>query len=426
MSHLTRRQFLSLAAIVGSCGYYVIKQETRKKVVIIGGGASGVIAAKYIRKANSSIDVTLIEQNKHYYTCFMSNEVLSGMRTMQSIKYNYEHVSREYGINMLYNTAIAIDPIAKTVRLQNGDSIAYDRLIVSPGIDFKWKSLKPYDTNIIPHAWKAGTQTVILRQQLEAMKNGETAIITVPPKPFRCPTAPYERASQIAYYFKHHKPKSKVLILDANATFSKQALFFEAWQKLYGYGTDKSIIEWHNVGTVQAVNIEKKRVTMGDFEDEYTGAVLNIIPPQTAGKIAIESGLTDNSGWCPIHPKTFESRLHKEIHVIGDACMAHPMPKSAHSANSQAKICAEAVISALQEKEMAKPSYNNTCYSIAGKEFAMSVTTIYHVNNEKIQVYKNATGQSPLNASVEYRKSEVAYAYSWYNNITQDMFNSTP
>jgi sulfide dehydrogenase [flavocytochrome c] flavoprotein subunit len=416
-------------AAAGMAGYYFIAPSTKKKVVIIGGGAGGAIAAKYIRKTDTTIDVTLIEQNKHYYTCFMSNEVLSGERSIDSIKYSYDNLSSQYGVNMVYDRAIGIDPAAKKVRLHGGETIAGERLIVSPGIDFRWEAIDGYDASLIekiPHAWKAGEQTIILRRQLEAMKDGGTVIVAPPPKPFRCPPAPYERASQIAHYLKHHKPKSKVLILDANQTFAKQALFIEGWKKLYGYDTDNSMIEWISSdqgGNIVSVDAEHMTVYAGEFEDEHTADVINIIPAQKAGRIAIESGLADDSGWCPINQKTFESTLHKDIHVIGDACIAGAMPKSGYSTNSQAKVCAQAVISALQDAKMVEPSFVNTCYSIVGKDFAISVTGIYRLKDGKIEVSQNASGVSPLEASDQYRKSEVVYAYSWYKNMTHDMFD---
>jgi sulfide dehydrogenase [flavocytochrome c] flavoprotein subunit len=432
MSNLNRRQFITVAtgsiAAASMVSFPFIAQAASKKVVIIGGGSGGAIAAKYIRLADPSIDVTLIEQNKYYYTCFMSNEVLSGERTIDSIRFSYDGL-KKYGINIIYSRAMEIDSVAKTVRLAGGEKVAFDKLIVSPGVELQWDAIEGYNAEVaekIPHAWKAGSQTVILRKQLEAMKDGGTVIISVPPKPFRCPPGPYERASQIANYFKHHKPKSKVLLFDANQAFSKQSLFTQGWEKMYGYGTDNSMIEWipyHEEGQVIGVNAKANAVIAGEFEDEYSADVINLIPPQTAAKIAIDSGLTNDSGWCPVNQKTFESSLHKDIHVIGDACMAGPMPKSAYAANTQAKVCAEAIVSELQGREMATPSYVNTCYSIVGDDFGISVAAIYNLENGKIVSVKDSGGISPIDASAQTRKYEVAYAHSWFNNITYEMFN---
>ncbi|WP_069470124.1 NAD(P)/FAD-dependent oxidoreductase [Candidatus Marithrix sp. Canyon 246] len=429
MSNFTRRQFITIAAAAASIvSIPFIVRGVSKKVLVIGGGSGGAIAAKYIRMADQNIDVTLIEQNKYYHTCFMSNEVLSGKRTIDSIKFSYDGLNK-YGINIIHSRAINIDPVAKKVRLAGGEEVAFDKLIVSPGIEFNWDAIEGYNAEIaekIPHAWKAGSQTVTLRKQLEQMKDGGSVIISIPAKPFRCPPGPYERASQIANYFKYHKPKSKVLLFDANQAFSKQALFTQGWEQMYGYGTDNSIIEWipsNSEGKVTGVNVKANAVIAGEFEDEYPADVLNIIPPQTAGKIAIDSGLTNDSGWCPVNQKTFESSLHKDIHVIGDACIASPMPKSAYAANTQAKVCAEAIVSELQEREMATPSYLNTCYSVVGDDFAISVAAIYRLENGKIVSIKGSGGLSALNASAATRKYEVAYAHSWFNNITYDMFN---
>ncbi|MCK5524126.1 MAG: FAD-dependent oxidoreductase [Thiomargarita sp.] len=429
MSKITRRHFLTMAtgaAIVGCTP--IIAPFAQKKVVIIGGGAGGAIAAKYIHKADPTIEVTLIEQNKHYFTCFMSNEVFGGSRTIDSIKFNYDGL-RQQGINVLYDRAIGIDPIAKKVELALGKKVDYDRLIVSPGIDFKWNTIEGYNESLIekmPHAWKAGSQTIILRKQLENMKNGGTVIIAVPPKPFRCPPAPYERASQIAYYLKHHKPKSKIVILDANNKFSKQALFTKGWEKLYGFGTDKSLIEWvplDDEGKVVGVDAKNMTVFAGEFENKHKAEVINLIPPQTGGQIVMNNGLTNEDGWCPINPRTFESTLQKDIHIIGDACISN-MPKSAYSANSQAKVCAKAVVAALQGKEMREePSYVTVCYSLLGKDYGISVAGVYRLQDGKIQAVKASKGVSPLNASAEYRKREFDYAHSWYNNLTFDMFN---
>ncbi len=432
MSNLSRRQFVTIAAgsvaAAAMVSFPFIARGANQKVVVIGGGSGGVIAAKYIRMADPTIDVTLIEQNKYYHTCFMSNEVLSGERTIDSIKFSYKGLNK-YGINFIYSRAINIDPVAKTIRLAGGEEVAFDKLIVSPGVEFKWDAIDGYNAEVaekIPHAWKAGSQTVTLRKQLEEMKDGGTVIISAPPKPFRCPPGPYERASQIANYFKHHKPKSKILLFDANQAFSKQGLFTQGWEKMYGYGTDNSMIEWipsHEEGEVVGVNVKANAVIAGEFEDEYSADVLNIIPPQTAAKIAIDSGLTNDSGWCPVNQKTFESSLHKDIYVIGDACIAGPMPKSAYAANTQAKVCAEAILSELQGREMATPSYVNTCYSVVGDDFGISVAAVYRLENGKIVSVKDSGGISPLDASAQTRKYEVAYAHSWFNNITDEMFN---
>ncbi len=427
MSNISRRSFLYMTTGATLVAYAPVIMAQTKKVVIIGGGVGGIIAAKEIRKADSTIEVTLIERNKYYHTGFMSNEVLSGDRTIDAIKFNYNRFHK-YGIKMVYNRAIGIDPAEKRVSLQGGGKIAYDRLIVSPGIDFQWDAIEGYDETVIdkiPHAWKAGSQTIILRKQLEAMKDGGTVIISVPRQPSSCPIAPYERASLIALYLKQYKSKSKVLILDAKSAIPQQESFIQGWEKLYGFGTDNSLIEWipaHDGGTVMSVEVDHKTVIAGEFEDEYTAEVINIIPPQIAGRIAKESGLVDESGWCPVNQKTFESRLQKDIYVIGDACITK-MPKSAYSANTQAKICAKAIVLAFRGiNEMPVKSHFNTCYSIVGKDFGISSAAVYRLEGDTIQVVQDADGISHHAESFEDRKREVVSARRWYKNITQELF----
>lgn len=432
MSQVTRRNFIKLStsvAVASMAGFPLLSFGANKQVVVIGGGAGGATAAKYLRMLDASIDVTLIEQNEFYHTCFMSNEVLGGERTLDSIKFDYKGLEKR-GIKVVKAKVTGIDADKKMVTVDGGKTFGYDRLIVSPGVEMKWGAIAGYDeaaSEIIPHAWKAGPQTALLRKQLEAMKDGGTVIVTAPADPYRCPPGPYERASLIASYLKEHKPKSKVIILDAKDTFSKQGLFMQGWKELYGYGTDKSLIEWRSVadqGKVVRVDAKAMAVYAGDMEDEHKAAVINVIPPQTAGKIAIDAGLANEAGWCPVDRKTFESKQRKEIHVIGDASDASKMPKSAYSANTQAKVCAAAVVAALQGKDMIEPAYSNTCYSIVGKDYGISVAAVYRLGADGvINSVEGSGGISPKDATAEHKKREVAYAHSWFSNITHDMFN---
>jgi sulfide dehydrogenase [flavocytochrome c] flavoprotein subunit len=377
---------------------------------------------------DASIEVTLVEQNPNYYTCFMSNEVIGGERTLDSIKFGYDGLKKQ-GINFVQSLATAIDPVKKTVTLADGKSIEFDKLVVSPGIDFKWDEIKGYSAEIaekIPHAWKAGPQTALLRKQLETMSDGGVVLISSPADPFRCPPGPYERASQIAMYLKQYKPKSKVIILDSKDKFAKQGLFTQGWKEMYGYGTDNSLIEWvsaANQGSVSRIDAATMTVYAGELEDEHKGDVLNIIPPQQAGKIAVAGDLVDEKGWCPVDRKTFESTKHKDIYVIGDACDASKMPKSAYSANSQAKVCAAAVIATLDGQTVGTPAYINTCYSVVGHDYGISVAAIYRLGSDGvITPVEGSGGMTPDDASAEDKKREVVYAHSWFNNITQDMF----
>jgi sulfide dehydrogenase [flavocytochrome c] flavoprotein chain len=314
---ISRRGFIQTtgaAAAVSMLGLPHVAQAAGKKVVVVGGGTGGATAAKYIRMMDPSIEVTLIEANKDYHTCYMSNEVLSGDRTLDSIKFGYDGLAK-HGVKVVNDTVTGIDAAAKKVTTAGGQSFDFDRCIVSPGVDFKWDAIEGYSeaaSETIPHAWKAGPQTALLRKQLEEMPDGGTVVIAAPKDPFRCPPGPYERASQIAMYLSQHKPKSKVIILDAKSKFSKQGLFVAAWKKFYGYETDKALIEWRGEAQeaqVVKVDVATKTVTT-KFGDEIKADVLNIIPEQKAGKIAFDAGLVNDKGWCPVDLRSFESSLH--------------------------------------------------------------------------------------------------------------------
>jgi len=431
MNKFSRRDFMKASATAAAvAGFPAIALGAGKKVVVVGGGTGGATAAKYIRMLDPSVEVTLIEQNKHYFTCYMSNEVLSGERGMDDIKHGYEGL-KKHGVNVVHDTVTAIDPDKKMVMTKGGGKFAYDRAVLSPGIDFKWETIEGYDAKVaekIPHAYKAGPQTATLRKQLEAMKDGGTVIIAPPPNPFRCPPGPYERASQIAMYLKAKKPKSKIVILDPKPKFSKFGLFKQGWKDLYGFGTANSLIEWHGtteteVHGVAEVDAAAMTVTTGSL-NTVKGDVINIIPAQKAGKVAFMAGVTEGD-WCPVNKKTFESTKQKGIHVIGDASIASKMPKSGYSANSQAKVCAAAVVGMLGGKaDGGTPSYVNTCYSIVGKDYGISVAAVYRLNEAEnlIAKVKGSGGLTPMDASAEARRREVEYAYSWYNNITKDIF----
>ena len=426
---ITRRGFVQAAGAataVGLVGMPHIALGSTKKVVVVGGGTGGATAAKYLKRADPSIDVTLIEADEHYYTCYMSNEVLSGERTMESIMFGYTGLAG-HGINVVHDMVTGIDGEKKVVKTKSGKSYAFDRCIVSPGVDYKWETVEGFSAEVadtkVPHAWKAGPQTTLLHKQLEAMKDGGTVVICAPPNPFRCPPGPYERASQIAMYLKRNKPKSKVLILDAKDKFSKQGLFTEAWKRFYGYGTDDAMITWKSGaegGIIESV--DPKTLTVQGEVEETKADVLNIIPAQKAGKVAFASDLTNDSGWCPVDLGTFESTLVPGVHVIGDASAAKGMPKSGYAANSQAKVCAAAVAAMLNGKEAPVPSYVNTCYSVAGENWGFSVAAVYKLAEDRAKINKVSGGLTPMGASEDQHAREVLYAHSWFANITADIF----
>ncbi len=433
MSNITRRDFVKLTAgatAVGMVGFPFIARGAGKKVVVIGGGAGGTIAAKYIRLADPSVEVTLVEQNPDYYTCFLSNEVLTGERTLDSLKFGYKNLASNHGIKVVPKEAIGIDPGAKKVSLAGGEKLSYDKLIVSPGVELKFDAIAGYSDKVIdkiPHAWKAGPQTTLLRKQLESVKDGGVIVISAPADPYRCPPGPYERASLMAHYLKtHNKSKCKIIIMDAKEKFSKQGLFQEGWTAMYGFGTPNSMIEWRPAsaeGKVTKVDAATMTVTAGELDSVTKADLINIIPPQMAGKIAQVSGLTDDKGWCPVNKATFESTKAKDVYVIGDACSAAEMPKSAYAANSQAKVCAAAVVASLKGEEPPVPTYVNTCYSILGEDWGISVAGVYRLEGDIIKSVPNSGGISPAKAPAAMRKREVAYAHSWFKNIVHDMFD---
>jgi sulfide dehydrogenase [flavocytochrome c] flavoprotein subunit len=426
---LNRRDFIKATgavAAVGAVGFPHIALGQGKKVVVVGGGTGGATTAKYIKLADSSIDVTIIEPNKEYYTCYMSNEVISGHRTLDSIKQTYDGL-KGHGINVVHDSATGIDAEAKVVKTAGGESFPFDRCVVSPGVSMLYDKIDGYSEEAaekLPHAWKAGEQTKLLRDQIQAMEDGGVVVIAAPPNPFRCPPGPYERASQIASYLKDNKPKSKVIILDSKQAFSKQGLFEQGWEKLYGYKTDNSLIDWRPGPDATVTAVDAGKMMVSTEWEEIEAAVINVIPPQAAGKIALEAGLADDSGWCPVDKKTFESTIHKGIHVIGDAAIATAMPKSGYAANSQGKVAAAAVVAMLKGEDVGTPSYVNTCYSIIGHDYGVSVAAVYRLSEDggTIAGVEGAGGLTPMDAEPFALAREVQYAYSWYDNIVADIF----
>ena len=427
MANLTRRNFVKIAggaaAVAGVAAPGIARAGSKGRVVVIGGGYAGAVAAKYVRMADPGIEVTVIEKDEKYYSCPLSNWVIAGFRTMKQQEWTLAAAAKNHGFKVIHKKAVGVDAAAKTVSLEGGEKVKYDRLVVAPGVSFK-DNIGGYDAAAelkMPHAWKAGPQTQILWDQVKAMKDGGTIIVAPPENPFRCPPGPYERVSLLAHYIKHNKPKSKVLVLDPKDKFSKFGLFTGGWKELYGYGTDNSIIEWVPGGQGgKVVSVDAKNMTVSTEMDEHKGDVVSIIPNQKANHIAIKAGLTNKSGWCPVNKKTFESKLHKNVHVIGDSSIASKMPKSGYAANSQAKICAQAVVDLLNDRKPGVASYVNTCYSMLSPDYGISVAAIYKLKGKVIS--KVAGGLSPSKASAAWRKQEAEFNESWYQSIMADMF----
>jgi sulfide dehydrogenase [flavocytochrome c] flavoprotein subunit len=407
------------APAVSSGSAAEIMPKSGRRVVVIGGGYGGTIAAKYVRMLDSSIEVVLIERNKTYVSCPFSNYYIAGlMNDMSALTINYDKLAANHGIKMVYAEVTSIDATAKTVVTSSG-TLKYDRLIVSPGVDFRTEEIEGYDPattpNLIPHAWKAGDQSTLLRKQLEAMPDGGKVIISMPLTPYRCPPGPYERSCLIAHYLKTRKPKSKLFLLDANPdVVSKKPLFTKAWNEYY-----KGIFEYVPGKKVTKVEAKDRNLLVEGLED-HKGNVVNFIPPQRAGTIAVKAGLVGaDKNWCPVNATTFESTLQKDIHVIGDASIAGAMPKSGYSANSEAKVCAQNVVNLMNGKETVELSGINVCYSAISDHQSVSIAGVYKVAEGKIIGVPNSGGISPADFSTT--KLEHIYADSWLKNILTEM-----
>lgn len=426
----TRRQALALIGAAGaatlataSLGFPNIARAQSGRVVVIGGGFGGATTAKYLKRRNADLAVTLVEPAQRFYTCPFSNLYLGGLRDFESIGHGYDEL-RGLGVDVVHAMAEDVDGAARTVTLAGGDRLDYDRLVLSPGVDMRWNAIEGYDeaaARKAPHAWKAGPQTLLLKQQLDAMEDGGLYILCAPANPFRCPPGPYERASMVANYFKTAKPRSKVLLLDAKDNFSKQGLFMAAWKELYG-----DMIEWvslSNDGKVVRVDADALEVET-EFGKTYKANVLNVVPPQKAGFIAERAGVTNDSGWVPVKAATFESEQVPGIFVVGDATIAAPMPKSGFCANAQGKVVAAAIAADLAGQAPPAPSWANTCYSVIAPEYGISVAGVYALADGKIAEVPDSGGVSPAEASAEFRRAEAAYAVGWYDAISQDSWGT--
>lgn len=431
MAGFSRRRFLQGFAglgvgVLGGCAGMPYLTGSKAHVVVVGGGFGGATAAKYLRLLDANIQVTLIEPKANYITCPGSNWLFAGLTELAQLTVDYQALQDRYGIKLLVDRVSSLDAGQRRLRLAGRQSVSYDRLIMSPGIDFRWDAMTGYDqaaAEQFPHAWQAGPQTLLLARQLQAMPDGGVLLMTVPADPYRCPPGPYERASMMAYWLKQHKPRSKILILDAKRSFSKQALFEAGWVKHYGYGTANSLIEWHSLADNPLLELDRQnRVLTSEFGDRFRGDVLNIIPPQTAAQIAVQNGLTDSTGWCPVRPLTGQSVYDEFIHVIGDAAHYAPIPKSAFAANSEAKACALAVTSLINQKPVAEPHWLNTCYSLIAPEHGVSVAGGYKLDAARAIVSVKGAGGVSTRADVEAATLEANYARVVYRSLVADTF----
>ena len=420
---IQRRDFLKAgmaglaAAGMAGCAGVPSGSAARARVVVVGGGFAGATAAKYVRRLDPSIEVTLVEPSAAFVSCPLSNLVLGGFKTISDITVPYATLERNHGVRLVRDTATAIDADRKVVRLARGGDLPYDRVIVAPGVDFIPDTIAglgaPDAQERVLHAWKAGPQTVALRKQLEAMPDGGVYALSIPEAPYRCPPGPYERACQVAAYFKAHKPRSKVLVLDANADVtSKGPLFKKAWSGMYA-----GIIEYRP--NHKAIEVDARRgMLKHEVSDDVRADVLNVVPPMRAGRIA-EPFITANKRWCEVDFLTYESKAARGVHVLGDAIQLAPlMPKSGHMANAQAKVCAAAVVSLLQgQPPSAAPVVVNACYSWVSDKEVVHVTSV-HKYDAKDRTMKVVPGASGVSAGIN--TDEAVYAMNWAKNVWAD------
>ena len=421
---LTRRDFVkwlsASAALSGSIGCAATTtSRTVGRVVVVGGGYAGATAAKYVRMWGPDIEVTLVERDAEFVSCPLSNRVLAGVVQLKDLTRDYGKLQARHGVKLIRDEATAIDSVAQEVRLGKGGALKYDRLIVAPGVDILYDEVPGLDSPQaqarVLHAWKAGTQTVALRKQLEAMANGGVYAMTIPKAPYRCPPGPYERACQVAWYFKSSKSRSKVLILDANEdVVSKKGLFMKAWSERYA-----GIVEYRP--NCELTGVDATTLTAKLTFEDVKADVLNVVPPQRAGRIAADAGLiTANNRWCGVDFLTYESSAVKNVHVLGDAIMAAPqMPKSGHMANQHAKVCAAAVVALMRgEPVNSQPLVTNTCYSFVSDREVIHVASVHAYSPEKrtMEIVPGSSGVSSVASELEGQ-----YAEAWGRNIWSDM-----
>ncbi|WP_367067509.1 FCSD flavin-binding domain-containing protein [Oryzisolibacter sp. LB2S] len=418
---LQRRQIL-LGAVGLAAPAIVRAQASSARVVVVGGGFGGATVARYLRLWAPQVEVTLVEPAERFVTCPFSNHYLAGLRSWDSIGHGF-HGLRAAGVQVVHARAEDVDGARRRLRLDTGDWLPWDRLVLSPGVDMRWGALEGYDraaAELAPHAWKAGAQTQLLRRQLEAMPDGGRFVMVIPDNPFRCPPGPYERASLVAHYLKTHKPRSKLLLLDAKNNFSKKELFLQGWKALYG-----DLLEWVSLAQDgQVVRVDARALEVETaFGARHRADVLNVIPPQKAGLIAERAGVTDASGWAPVRGENLASPRAPGIHVLGDAALAGPIPKSGFAANNQGKVVAAAIAAELSGQAAPTAWYANTCYSLLAPGYGISVVGVYRAQEGRIIDLPHSVGVSPLDAPPAHRAAEARQGADWYAAIGADIWD---
>ena len=416
---IDRRDFLKIAASTALVSLPILSKaatQAKGRIVVVGGGYAGATAAKYLRDwSNGGLDVIVVEPRSQFVSCPLSNLVLGGNKNINDLTFGYDLLKSNHGIQWVADEVVSIDAASRVVKMKQGE-LAYDRLVIAPGIDFMYEQLpmlqSPQSQEVVPHAWKAGKQTVNLRKQLESMKDGGVFVMSIPKAPYRCPPGPYERVCQVAFYLKNHKPNSKVIVLDANAEIiSKKGLFTKVWAEMYA-----GMIDYRPNSSVVDVDVATKTVKT-EFESVQAN-VLNVIPPQRAGKIAQIVGAANvDKRWCEVDFLTYESKIIPNVHIIGDSVSA-ALPKSAHMATSQARVCANAIVAIMgQQMPDASPVFANTCYSFVSDKMAMHVANVYRYDaTKKIMVSAEGGGVSDKPSELEGN-----YAQAWAKNIWSDV-----
>lgn len=423
MNGLNRRQFgllLGAGASTLAMPAY-LRAQAKPRVVVIGGGPGGATVAKYVAKdSQGAIDVTLINDGDTFTTCFFSNLYLGDFQSFEQITHSYDQLVAKYGINKITGRAVEVDREAKLVSLADGSTVAYDRLVLAPGIDIVYDSVPGYSeeaAEIAPHAWCAGPQTRLLKQKLDAIEDGQNIVMVAPPNPYRCPPGPYERISMFAHVLKKKgNTNSKIFVIDPKQQFSKQALFTEGWEKHF-----PGMVEWYGPdvhGGIKGVDVAAG--TVETDLDTFEGAMLNIIPAQRAGAIAVSTGLANEAGWCPIDENSMRSQLDETIFVLGDASIAGEMPKSAFSANSQAKVAAMQIRADLTDSRAFPARYSNTCWSLIETDDGVKVGAQYEPKDGKIAAVSTFISQT--GESEQLRKETYQESLGWYAGIIEDTF----
>jgi NADPH-dependent 2,4-dienoyl-CoA reductase/sulfur reductase-like enzyme len=422
MMSWNRRRFLGGAGALVAAGFPLpALAQAKPKLVVVGGGPGGATIAKYVAKdSNGAIEVTLVEPLRQFTTCFHSNLYLGGFRNWDSMIHSYDALASKYGVKLVHQAAQAIDREKKSVRLADGSQVSYDRLVVAPGIDLKFDSVPGYSeaaSETLPHAWKPGPQTQLLKRQLDAVPDGGVIVMIAPPNPYRCPPGPYERVSMMAHVLKAKgNSKARIIVLDPKDAFSKQALFQEGWEKHY-----PGMVEWQDPKMHGGIKrVDASAMTVETDLASYKAALINVIPAQMAGKIARDAGLADQSGFCPIDPENMKSKMDTNIFVVGDACIPGDMPKSAFSANSQAKVAAMHVAGDLVKARTFPARYTNTCWSLIETDDDVKVGGSYEPGDGKIKAVTTFVSQKGEPADL--RRQNYKESVDWYTSIIGDVF----